>query len=81
MPGARWFPGAAINYAEHALSMPGREPADVVVIGRSQTRDPVDLTADELRDARRALPGGPAATRRRAGATAWPRSSPTSRRP
>ena len=26
MPGARWFPGAAINYAEHALSMPGRSP-------------------------------------------------------
>ena len=51
MPGARWFPGAAINYAEHALSMPGREPSDVVVIGRSHSRDPVDLTADELRDA------------------------------
>ena len=51
MPGARWFPGAAINYAEHALSMPGRGPSDAVVIGRSQSRDPVDLTADELRDA------------------------------
>ena len=51
MPGARWFPGAAINYAEHALSMPGRAPDDVVVIGRSQTRDDLDLTAAELRDA------------------------------
>ena len=24
MPGARWFPGATLNYAEHALAMPGR---------------------------------------------------------
>ena len=51
MPGARWFPGAAINYAEHALSMPGRSPDDVVVIGRSQSREPLDMTAAELRDA------------------------------
>ena len=50
MPGARWFPGATLNYAEHALRMPGREAGDVVVIGRSQTRDPVDLVAAELRD-------------------------------
>ena len=24
MPGARWFPGARLNYAEHALRTPGR---------------------------------------------------------
>ena len=24
MPGARWFPGASLSYAEHALAMPGR---------------------------------------------------------
>ena len=23
MPGARWFPGATLNYAEHALALPG----------------------------------------------------------
>ena len=23
MPGARWFPGATLNYAEHVLRMPG----------------------------------------------------------
>jgi acetoacetyl-CoA synthetase len=51
MPGARWFPGATLNYAEHALRMPGRGPDDVVVIGRSQTRGPSSLTAGELRDA------------------------------
>jgi acetoacetyl-CoA synthetase len=51
MPGARWFPGAELNYAEHALRIPGRGPDDVVVIGRSQTRGPSELTATELREA------------------------------
>jgi acetoacetyl-CoA synthetase len=51
MPGARWFPEATLNYAEHALRMPGRSPDDVVVIGRSQTRGPIELTAADLRDA------------------------------
>jgi acetoacetyl-CoA synthetase len=50
MPGARWFPGTALNYAEHALRLPGRRPEDVVVVGRSQTRGPTDLTAAQLRD-------------------------------
>ena len=27
MPGARWFPGATLNYAEHALAYGGDEPA------------------------------------------------------
>ena len=49
MPGARWFEGAELNYAEHLL---GRdEDRDLVaVIGRSQTRPPVQLTFDELRE-------------------------------
>lgn len=51
MPGARWFPGAALNYAEHELALPGRAGTDVVVVARSQTRGPIELTADELRDA------------------------------
>ena len=51
MPGARWFPGARLNYAEHALALPGRAGSDVVVVAHSQTRGPVELTADELRDA------------------------------
>jgi acetoacetyl-CoA synthetase len=51
MPGARWFPGATLNYAEHALRLPGRLGDDVVLVGRSQSRPPVELTASELRDA------------------------------
>ena len=51
MPGARWFPGATLNYAEHALRLPGRADGDVVVLGVSQTRGPISLTAAELRDA------------------------------
>ena len=51
MPGARWFPDALINYAEHALWLPGRAPDDVVIVARSQTREPSELTAAELRDA------------------------------
>ncbi len=51
MPGARWFPGATLNYAGQVLDLPGRAGSDVVVVARSQTRDPVELTADDLRDA------------------------------
>jgi acetoacetyl-CoA synthetase len=50
MPGARWFPGTALNYAELALRLPGRGRDEVVVVGRSQTRGPMDLTAAEVRD-------------------------------
>ncbi len=50
MPGARWFPGATLNYAEQVLRAPGLADDDPVVISRSQTRDPVDLTVAELRD-------------------------------
>ncbi|MGY0539128.1 acetoacetate--CoA ligase [Nocardioides sp. YJ-D4] len=49
MPGARWFPGAQLNYAEHALGTD--EDLDrVAVLGRSQTRDDVELTFGDLRD-------------------------------
>jgi acetoacetyl-CoA synthetase len=50
MPGTRWFTGATLNWAEHALALPGRTDDDVVVIARSQTRDEVRLTASGLRD-------------------------------
>ncbi|MGN6721119.1 MAG: AMP-binding protein, partial [Marmoricola sp.] len=50
MPGAVWFPEVRLNYAEAMLRMPGRGDDDVVVIGRSQSRDEVRLTASELRD-------------------------------
>ena len=50
MPGAVWFPHVRLNYAEAMLRLPGRAPDDVVVVGASQTRGDVTLTATELRD-------------------------------
>jgi acetoacetyl-CoA synthetase len=47
MPGAHWFPGATLNYAEHALTRAG----ELAVVARSQTRDAnVELTGADLRD-------------------------------
>jgi acetoacetyl-CoA synthetase len=48
MPGAEWFPGATLNYAEHALRRRDDAPA---VIARSQTRGEVTLSWAELADA------------------------------
>ena len=49
MPGAEWFPGARLNYAEHVLGTD--EDADrVAVVARSQTREPIEVTFGELRD-------------------------------
>ncbi len=50
MPGARWFPGLRLNYAEVLLRLPERADDDVVVVSASQTRTTVTLTAAELRD-------------------------------
>ena len=47
MPGAVWFPGATLNYAEHALR---GQSTGVAVVSRSQTRPTVELTRDQLRD-------------------------------
>lgn len=44
MPGA-WFPGATLNYAEHALRAPGS------IISLSQSRDRVEVTSTDLADA------------------------------
>ena len=49
MPGARWFPGVLLNYAEHALGR-AEDDSRLAVLGRSQTRPDVDLTFGELRD-------------------------------
>lgn len=48
MPGAVWFAGATLNHAEHALATTGE---GVAVVSRSQTRDRVELTWDELHEA------------------------------
>ena len=47
MPGARWFVGASLNYAENALrELRGEETA---LIAYSELRSPQHLTRDELR--------------------------------
>lgn len=45
MPGARWFEGAELNYAENALSRRDDHPA---LIARSESRSPTTLTYEEL---------------------------------
>jgi acetoacetyl-CoA synthetase len=49
MPGAEWFPGARLNFAEHML---GRDEdlESVAVVAHSQSRDPIELTFGDLRE-------------------------------
>jgi acetoacetyl-CoA synthetase len=49
MPGADWFPGARLNYAQH---MVGRDEdlGSVAVVARSQSRGPLELTFGDLRE-------------------------------
>jgi acetoacetyl-CoA synthetase len=58
MPGAVWFPGATVNYAEHVLRMPGLGDGDPVVLAYSQSREPITLTARQLRDQVRKVRSG-----------------------
>jgi acetoacetyl-CoA synthetase len=46
MPGVRWFEGAELNYAEHALR--ASDPSTKAIIAYSQTRSPRALTYGEL---------------------------------
>ncbi|MFJ8012479.1 acetoacetate--CoA ligase [Streptomyces sp. NPDC096339] len=51
MPGARWFTGATLNYAEHALRA-GEDPAradDAALLYVDETHEPVSVTWAELR--------------------------------
>jgi acetoacetyl-CoA synthetase len=48
MPGAKWFPGAELSYAEHIFR--GRNDADVAVLHASELRDLGELTWGELRE-------------------------------
>jgi len=57
MPGAEWFTGARLNYAEHMLGTD--EDVDrVAIIARSQTRDPFELSFGDLREQVAAARGG-----------------------
>ena len=49
MPGAEWFPGARLNYAEHMLGR-DEDVDEVAVVAYSQTREPMELTFGDLRE-------------------------------
>jgi acetoacetyl-CoA synthetase len=46
MPGATWFPGARLNYAEHILRM--ARPGAPALIHASEDRGPAEVSWDEL---------------------------------
>jgi acetoacetyl-CoA synthetase len=47
MPGARWFPGASLNYAEHVFA--GKDDADTAILHASELRELSALSWGELR--------------------------------
>jgi acetoacetyl-CoA synthetase len=49
MPGAEWFKGATLNYAEHLVGAE-EDLGDTAVLAISQTRAPFELTFAELRE-------------------------------
>jgi acetoacetyl-CoA synthetase len=52
MPGARWFGGARLNYAEHALRGGTQRTPNgerTAIIGHSQSRPPIEMSFDDLR--------------------------------
>jgi acetoacetyl-CoA synthetase len=51
MPGAAWFPGGALNWAEHALASAAERSHAPAIVARSQTRGGSELTWAELADA------------------------------
>ncbi len=49
MPGASWFPGARLNFAEHLIGADD-DLAETAVVAQSQTREPIELSFGDLRD-------------------------------
>jgi len=47
MPGAEWFPNAALNYAEHVFA--GKDEAEVAILHASELRELGELTWGSLR--------------------------------
>jgi len=47
MPGARWFPGASLNYAEHVFA--GKDDAETAILHASELRELSELSWGELR--------------------------------
>jgi acetoacetyl-CoA synthetase len=48
MPGAEWFPGAEVNYAEHAFR--GKPDDRVAIVHAGELRDQAEVTWGELRE-------------------------------
>jgi acetoacetyl-CoA synthetase len=56
MPGARWFPGAALNFAEHCFH--DRDGAEAVIVHESELRELSEWTRDDLRSRTAVIAGG-----------------------
>jgi acetoacetyl-CoA synthetase len=56
MPGAEWFPGARLNYAEHAFR--GKDPGEVAIRHASELRELDEWTWGELRERTAAIAAG-----------------------
>jgi acetoacetyl-CoA synthetase len=48
MPGAVWFPGAQVNYAEHLFR--GKDPDAIAIVHASELRELAEITWGELRE-------------------------------
>jgi acetoacetyl-CoA synthetase len=48
MPGAEWFPGAELNYAEHVFR--NARPGEAAIVHGGEDRPVAEVTWDELRD-------------------------------
>ena len=48
MPGAEWFPGASLNYAEHLFD--AARPGEVAIVHASESQPLAEVTWDELAD-------------------------------
>jgi len=56
MPGAQWFPGARLSYAEHVFR--GKDDAEVAIRHASELRELDELTWGELRRLTASIAGG-----------------------
>jgi acetoacetyl-CoA synthetase len=56
MPGAEWFPGVRLNYAERAFA--GKDDAQVAIVHASELRELSEITWGELRRQVAAVAGG-----------------------
>src|SRR3954452_16724932 len=56
MPGATWFPGTQLNYAEHALR--GKDDSAVAIVSGGEDREDVTWTWGELRAQVRRIAAG-----------------------